>query len=815
MLDVRSTVRFAIRFLRARPLFTLVSVASLALGIGATTAIFSVVNALLIRTPPGLGEPERVVEFGRTENGHGFDTFSYPDLVDYREQVEPLEELAAWTLAEMSWSTEDDAERVLGLVVSTNYFDALGVTPARGRGFLPEEGAEHGPHPVAIVSDRFWRERLGGDEDVLGSTIWLNRTPMTVIGVTPPEFRGHMALIEPSVYLPLSMESAAFPGRSEDLTNRNSHWLLAIGRLAESATVEEAAAAADLVASRIEARFPDVHPGEGAGVVSLGMVPGAGRGLVTGLLVAILALVGVVLLVTCTNTAGMLLARGAAREKEIGIRLALGSSRGRLIGELLAESLTLFVLGGVAGIALAAGLIRVLEGVSLPTPIPVALHFAPDLRVLGFGLGVALLTGVAFGLAPAFLTTRLDLVPALKASSGSGRTRGSRLQRVFVTGQVAMSVVLLFGSGLFLRALWRASSTDVGFDPDRVQLTSLGLALDGYDEERGVVLERSLLDAARALPGVEAAGLALDLPLDLASHGSPVYPEEWSGAPEERERGLGSDFNVVSAGYFETLRIPVLRGRGFLPSDRDAAEPVAVVTRALAERVWPDGDPIGHRVRFGGESAELRTVVGVVEDTPNQVVTDRPDPMIYLPLEQRYESSVTLVVRGATDASLAGPIRAAVRELDPRLTLTPIVPLESRTSLGVLPQRVAAGATTALAVLALLLSALGVHGVLAYAVAQRTREIGIRLAVGARARQVGWLMLRQGLRLAVPGVLVGVPLALAVGRLLGSFLLGGSVLDPITLAVVAVVLLAATMTASWLPARRAARVDPIRALRVD
>jgi predicted permease len=815
MSDLRSTVRFAVRFLRARPLFTSISVGSLAIGIGATTAIFSVVNALLIRTPPGIGDPDRVVELGRTDDGSGFDTFSYPDFEDYRDQIESLDELAGWTIAQVSWSTESDAERLLGFVVSAAYFDALGVLPARGRTFAPAEDDGLGAHPVVVISDRFWRERLRADENIIGSTISLNRVPMTVVGVTPPEFRGHMALFEPSVYVPMSMATILVPGvAAEDFENRNAHWFLAIGRLAEGAAPETAAAAADVVARRIQTSSPELTRNEGVAVLPLGMVPGTGRALATGFLVAILVLVGVVLLVTCTNVAGMLLARGASRQKEIGIRLALGSSRHRLILELLTETLTLFVVGGALGIVLAVAGVRALEGVSLPTPIPVTLRFAPDLRVLGFGLGLALVTGLAFGLAPAFLSTRLDLVPALKESSSSGRTHGFRLRRVFVAGQIAMSLVLLFGSGLFLRALHKASRIDAGFEPGRVQMTTLGLELDGYDEERGRILQQRLLEIARALPGVETAALSVDLPQDLESRGSAVYPEEWAGDAES-DRGLGSDFNVVSEGYLETLRIRVLRGRVFREGDRRATEPVAIVSRALADLVWPDRSPIGRRIRFGEESAELRTVVGVVEDTPNQMVTDQPSPMVYLPLDQRYEAGVHLLVRGTSDAPLAGPIRAAVRDVDPRLTLAPVVPLRSRTALGLLPQRIAAGATTVLAVLALALSALGVHGVLAYAAAERTREMGIRIAVGARAGQVAWLILRQGLRLAVPGILLGVPLALAVGRLLDSFLLGGRVADPVALAAVAGALLAATATASWMPARRAARVDPARSLRVD
>lgn len=806
-------VRLAVRFLRKCPVFSLVAILSLGIGIGASTAIFSVVNALLIRSPEGIGEPERVVELGRTQRGNGFDTFSYPDFLDYREAAS-LSGAAAWIFTDLSWSTEREAERVIGAVVSADYFEVLGVRAARGRFFLPEEDTGIGAHPVAIVSHRFWQERLGGDE-VVGSRIALNRFAFEVVGVAPPEFRGHTALLQPAVYLPITMATVAIPDMStEAIENRNSHSFMAVARLEDGTTLEEARAAVGLVTERIRSRFPETHAHKGADVMPLGMVAGAGRPFVQGFLIAIMALIGAVLAVACTNVAGMLLARGAAREKEIAIRLALGSSRGRLVRQLIGESLTLFIAGGGIGVGLAYLATRALESLPIPTPVPVTLDFSPDARVLAFGLAVALLTGLVFGLMPALATTRPALVPALKREPRGGSARGSWLRRAFVSGQVALSLVLVFGAALLLRAVERAAGTETGFDAGAVEMTSLQLALDGYGESSGGALQHALVERVRALPGAETAALAIDLPLDLASHGSAVYPEGWESR-SVGQQGLGVDFNHISAGYFETLRIPVLRGRGFQDADVAESEPVCVVSRQMADLLWPNQNPVGRRLRFDRRSGPYRRVVGVVEGTPNQTITDDPAPMVYLPLGQAYRPDVHLLVRSATGSSLAGPLQAAIRELDPRLTTTAVLPLADRISLGVLPQRLAAGTVTGLAALALLLSAIGVYGVIAYTVTQRTRELGIRIAVGADPGRVRRMMLGAGVRLAAPGVLVGLVLSLGVGRLLQGFLLGMPGIDPLSLAAAPTVLLAAAVVAGWAPARRAARVQPMDALRVE
>ncbi|HUH13310.1 MAG TPA: ABC transporter permease [Longimicrobiales bacterium] len=811
MEPVLQDLRLALRFLRSRPLFALTAIVSLAIGTGATTAVFSIGNALLLKTPPGLGEPERVVEVGRTRGGQGFDSFTYPDFLDYREQATPLEHLAAWRMAQLSFSAGGEAERVQGLLVSANYFDALGVRPARGRSFLPEEDVGPGTQAVVVVSHRFWRDRLGGDPGVIGRAIDLNRQSFTVVGVAPEAFRGHVAALPPDVYVPLLMAPALTHESPGIFENRNASWFHAVGRLAPGATLEQANAALATVAARNAQRFPETHEHRGARALALGPVPGGGRGPVTAFLAFILALSGVVLLVTCANVAGMLLARAAGREKEVAVRLALGAGRGRLVAQLVTEALTLFLIGGAAGLAIAYGATAALGRIPLPGGLPFDLRFTPDVRVLAFGLGVALLTGVLFGLAPALQATRPELVPALRDEGRSARSRAGRLRRTFVAAQVALSALLLVSSGLFLRALHWAAEADVGFDATGVEMMALDLSIDGYEEEAGAAFYARLLEEARAIPGAASAALALDLPLDLSAHEAPVYPEGW----EEREPArLPAGFNTVSAGYFTTLRIPLLRGRDFGPSDVAGGPPVVVVSRELARRAWGDEDPIGKRLRWSGPSQPLLTVVGVVEDTPNQMVTDGRQAMAYLPLTQAYRPGLSLLVRSRlAGVSLAAPMRAAVRELDARLSLTPVEPVVRYTRLGTLPQRIAAGLSAALGGLALLLSGIGIYGVVAFAVAQRTREIGVRMALGARRAQVLRLILRGGLGMGVPGLIVGTVLAFALSRLIRGFLLGVPPGDPVTFGGVAVLLLAVVLLGSWVPARRAARVEPMRALR--
>lgn len=802
-------LRFALRSLRKRPVFTVVAVLSIALGIGFNAAIFSGANALLFRPVEGVTEPDRVVEVGRTKRGQGFDTFGYRDFLDLRNGVAPMEHVAAWRTAPLSWGTDEGGERIHGMTVSPGYFPALGARAARGRLFGADEDTRGGP-PVVVVSHRFWQERLGGAAAVVGSTLDINRTAFTVIGVAAEGFRGHIPMFDVDVWTPIARVELAEPTFDPGLYDRrDAVWLHVLGRLAEDESVKDADAAAKAVMARLAQDYPETHGDRSARVVPLGPVPGGGRSLVAGFFGVLLSLVGLILLITAANVAGMLLARAASREREIAIRLALGSGRGRLVRQLTAEAVVLFLIGGGAGTALGFVGARVLSGFSLPGPEPITIDVSADATVLLFALGLALVTGVVFGLIPALNASRPDLVPALKAEGRGGRRRG-RLRRGLATGQVGLSLVLLVAAGLFLRALERAGDVDAGFEPDGVLVASVDLSLDGYAEVEGVAFQQRLVPALRSRAGFETAGLASDLPLDLASSGTPVWPE---AVRDPETDGISAEFTIVSPGYFETLRIPVYRGRTLMPSDGASATPTVVINRAMAGRLWPGTDPVGERLRFGGPDAAPRTVVGVVADVKNQTLGETVDPMVYLPTAQYYRSDMYVVARGP--GVTPGSLRQSILDLDPRLAVGTVQELEAVSGVGLLPQRVAAGLTAGMGGLALFLSVLGVYGVVAYSVVQRRREIGVRMAVGATRGSVLGLILRSGLRLALPGLVVGAALAFAATRLLRSFLFGVSPTDPITFAAVAGTLLVAVAAASGIPALRAARQDPVGSLRSE
>ena len=803
--------RYALRALRKRPLFTLVAAASLAIGVGANTTIFSVVNALLIQPPPGISDADRIVELGRTRDGSGFDTFSYPDFRDIRRHVSAFDHVSAWRMHDVSLSREAGGERVLGMFVSANYFETLGVRPALGRAFVSAEDAGQGENPVVILSHRLWR-RLGADRQIIGQPVTLNRREYTVIGVAPEGFGGHFAGVQPQLWVPLT-QIKEVTGRPAELEDRGSNELHAIARLAPGRSVGEADAATRTLFASLAESYPETNSHRGARVISLGPVPGAGRGPVTAFLAVLMTLVGLVLLVTCVNVAGMLLARSAAREKEIAIRVAVGAGRKRLVRQLLTESLAIFVLGGGLGILLAFWGTGLLTSVGLPVPLPIDLDFSPDVTVLTFALALTLLTGTVFGLIPAFQATRPNLVPALKNESAVPSARKGRLRRAFVAGQVAISLLLLLAAGLFLRSLQAASDIATGFDPEGVYMTTLKLELEGYREaERGVPFVRELLERMRGVTGIEAAAVADDLPLDFSEYGSGAIPVGWE-ATDERDF-IGVDFATVSPGYFETLGIRQLRGRDFTFDDRAGAPGVAIVSRTFVDRAWPGEDPIGRRFRFGRRDGPFLTIVGVVDDIKNQVITETPDPFVYLPVTQEYTGALNLLARGsAPGAAMPELLRREIMAVDPDLSLTPVISVERYTAIGTLPQRLAAMLASALATLALLLSGLGIYGVVAYAVTLRAREIGIRMAVGADRTAVLRMIVKGGLALALPGLLIGAPLAIGLAFALRGFILGVAPLDPVALAAVIALMLGVITIASLAPARRASRVQPAETLR--
>ena len=814
MLDpLLQDLRFAFRALRKRPLFFLIPVLSLSIGIGANTAIFSAVRRFLLSPPEGIPNAARAVELGRGRDGRGFDSFSYPDFLDLREEAGPLEKLAGYEMRMLTLSPGEAGERVFGMLVSANYFDVLGVGPHLGRTFLPEEDQGWGENPVVVLSYDYWRARLGSDPDVVGSTLYVNRRPYTVVGIAPEGFRGHIVLAHADAYVPL-MQSPSLEGGRDGFESRGSSWFQILGLLRRGATLEEADAAAATVFRRLAEEYPETNARRTVAVKPFGALPVVIRGPAGVFLGVLLAFVGLILLITCANVAGIFLARAAARKKEIAIRLSVGSGRGRLIRHFLTESSLIFLAGGIGGVLLATLGLDAVSSFDLPAPFPIQLDLAPDGLALSFAAALTLGTGLFFGLIPAREALKLDLLSTLKDEGGRRGGSENRWRRFFVTGQVGASLVLLVAAGLLLRALQHAGEIETGFVAEGAYLTFLDLETEGFAPDEGAVFQDEVLEFFSRQPWVDVASLALDLPLDLSANGTGVVPEGWEGT--EDQAYLGVDFNAVSPTYFSTLRIPLLAGRVFQASDRSGSELVAVVSRTFAQRAWPGESALGRRALWGTSGDTWLTVVGVVEDTQNQLLTDTPKPFLYRPLAQYYRPEGHLVVRAPVDpAQVVQGVHQGLRSLDPNLSLSPVIRLERYTGVGTLPQRVAGMLSASLGLLALLLSGMGVYGVMAHSVTRRTREMGIRAALGAEPGRVLRSVLLGAFRLALPGLAVGVVLSLGVALLLRGLLLGVSPLDPLALLGVFGAMVGMVLAGTLVPARRAARIDPAEALRHD
>ena len=807
-------LKYAARSLRAQPLFTLVAAGSLAIGIGANTAVFSVANTLLLRPLGGISNYERVVELGRLRDGSGFDTFSYPDFADLRSEIPALEAASAYALEVVSVSRDAEGVRASAFYVDAAYFEVLGATPGTGRYFVPEEDELGGPHAVTVLSHRFWVDRFGADPAILNETVYLNREPYTVVGITPEEFRGHMVGIVPDVFVPLSQ----YPGITADFNmfeSRNSSWHMVLGLLAEGATREELTLQLQGVSERLAAAYPDSNERRSFAAMALGPVPGGGRGGIRLFVTALLGMVTLILLVTCTNVAGMFLARAISREREVAVRIALGAGRRTLVQQLTIETLLVFLIGGGLGVSLGLWAVGLINADAIPSPVPLYFAVEPDRVVVGFAAGLTLLTGLVFGLLPAARATRLEVAQSMREEGRGGGRKASRLRTVFAGAQIGLSLILLVTAGLFVRSLQRAASIETGFDSSNRYVTNIDLSLEGHDDAEALAFFRELLAGVRGRNGVERASLSSDLPLDLASSGTTVLPQGWDA--EADDGLLRVDMNRVSDGYFEALGIRLLSGRPIVATDREDAPRVVVVGERFVEEVFPDGQALGRTLRVGSSpDAPQWEIVGVAADVKNQQITDQGRPFVYFPLAQRFSPGVQIVI----ESRLPGPqaiqgLRDALIQADPNMSQGSIVSLEQYTQLGILPQRLAASLTSGLALLALLLSGLGIYGVISFAVGRQTREIGIRMALGEDRGSVTWRFLRGGVLLALPGLVIGGGLSMVVGRVLRTLLLDLSPYDPMALGVVSTLLMSTVALAAWIPARRAARVDPAESLRSD
>jgi predicted permease len=814
--DAQRDMRHAARLLRRDPLFTATAVLSLAIGIGANTTIFTVGNTLLFRAPASVADPGALVDIGTRTPGGGFGNSSYPNYLDLRHRVTTLDGVYASGLfpRAMSLSGAGDSsatERVFATPVSGNYFAVLGTTAAAGRLFDADAVDRPGADPVIVLSHRFWTRRFNRDPSLVGRTILLNRVSFTVIGVAAEGFQGP-GVRAGDVWLPMTMSSAA-----SSLANRTAALFLVGGRLKHGVSVQQAAAELDAVGKALELEYPAENRGRSFLVEPLSPVPGA-RLPITIFLVLLLTIVTLVLGIACANVAGVLLARAAARRTEIAVRLAMGAGRARLIRQLLAETLMLFVLGGLAGVAMARALTSGLVALLPSLPFPVNISLALDGRALVFTAGMVFVSALLSGLVPALQASRADVVSALKNDAQAPARL--RLRHAFVIAQVAVSILLVVVAGLFVRALQAAGSVNPGFDPHGVELASLDLSIAGYTNTTGPGFASDLADRVRALPSVQSASVALVLPGGFETQRRLLTVP--GVEPPNGERFFGVDWNVVEPRYFATLRIPIVSGRDFAAADREGTQAVAIVGEGTARQFWPGEDAVGKFIveTTVGPGRQVTgrplQVVGVARDVKASTLIDGLSrSIVYVPLQQHYMATLTIVARTTRGQRAAEEIRSLVAAMNPDLPIVASQTLEDATALGLVPQRIVVSVAGGLGVVGALLAAIGIYGVTAYAVARRRREIGIRMALGARRVDVVRMILQRGIRLTVIGCAIGLLLAAGASQALVVFLFGVAPLDPAVFGGAAAFFAVIGLAACYLPARKATTFDPLVALRCE
>jgi putative ABC transport system permease protein len=813
-------IRYGVRMLTKNPGVTLVAVITLALGIGANTAIFSGVSAFLMR-PLNVTNPGNLVRPVELAEDRGVtDEFSYPDYLEYRNQSTSYTGLAAEDMLQVAIDAENQNDVIWGQVVSANYFDVLEVKPIMGRTFLPDEDKSVGANAVVVLSHSFWQRRLAADPNVVGKTVQLNNRAYQVIGVGPEYFVGTKFALALDFWVPISMaeELRRNPGI---LAERGSHWMNVIGRLKPGVSVAQAGAEASTIATRLNQTFPD-NRAKTTNATVMNEIDGRWAELGTvfksGGAIA-MAIVGLILLIACANVANLMLARAAARRKEIGIRLALGANRARLVRQLLTESLLLSIAGGGLGLLLAVWVTALMEGY-----IPVLEYnivknfFALDSRALVFTLIVSLATGLVFGLAPAWHSSNPDVVPVLKGDpedARRGKRRAFGLRNVLVVAQVALSLVVLVCGGLFIKSFRKAQTMDPGFGNANGLIVSLSPTLVGYEDEQARNFYRQVVERVSHVPGVDSVAYTRTMPLgDSSNSNGPVLKEG-----ETLERGTAGRnimTDIVSPGYFKTMEIPFIEGRDFDDRDTPKTQRVIIVNQQMAEMLWKGESAVGKRVFIGSDSRDFMVVAGVIKTGKYRNLAEDPKPFFYYSMDQLRPRTMMMVVRGSVDArSLVGAIRTEVQAIDRRVPLSGIKTMAEHKTYALWAPNMAASFSLAFGVVAILLSAVGLYSVMAYVVSQRTREVGIRMALGANRTDVLKMITRQGMRLAAVGLVLGFVLALALVQVLSSLLIGVSGYDVTTFIVVPTLLAAVALVACYLPARRATKVDPLIALRYE
>ena len=806
MTTLLQDIRYALRMLLKSPGFTIVAILTLALGIGANTAVFSVVNALMLR-PLAVERPGELVFL---ENARYGPSQSFPNYRGLRDGNQTFAGLVGYRMAPMELETERGAERIWGYLATGNYFDVLGVKPSVGRFFNQNDDVNPGASPYAVLSYGAWQARFGGDPAVVGKTIRINRLPYTVFGVAPPGFHGTELFYWPEVWVPMMMEPR-IEGRPW-LDERSTWNTFVLGRLKPNVTPAQAEANLNSVAVEMTRQFPNENDGLQFKLTKPGLIGNLIGGPAKTFWLGVLILASLVLLAACTNLASMFTARAADRQRELAVRLAIGAGRGRVVRQVLTETLVLSLAGGGAGYLLASFISAALSRWRAPMDFPVQLNVTVDWRVFLFALAGSIVAAGLLGSAPAWRASKTDPNAALRGVATSwGRSRLA-LRDLLVVVQVALCFVLVSASFLSLRGLQQALQMNLGFQPQHVSTAAFELNLAGYSEERGRAFQRETLEAIQQLPGVEAAAYSNSVPLSIDQSHTSVYPADRTDLrPSDR---IGVVFYQVSPEFFAVLGTKLLAGREFTWHDDSKSPPVAIINLALAKRVFHTENPVGKR--FPGYSGHPVEVVGIVEDGKYESLTESRQPVVFWPILQRYNSTTTLVVKSSLSATqMVSEIRQTIAKLDPELPLYGAGGLEQMLGFAFLPTRAAAVALSAFGLLAIMLAATGIHGLVAYAVSRRTHEIGIRMAIGAGPLQILRVILSRTAALLFFGSLVGLALALAVGRVITSIVYVNQPRDPFVMLSVLVAIGLLGLFASWAPARRATRVDPLVALRYE
>ncbi len=800
-------LRFASRLARQAPGFTAVAVLTLALGIGANTTIFSWINAVLLSPLPGV-DAARIVDIGLETKNSSYTAMSYPDFADLRGASSALEGLLVHDMQPASIAGPAGAERIWTEIVSDNFFDVLGVTPAAGRGFRIEEG--NAPVPVIVMAERLAQNRFGNAANAVGQPVDINGTAFTVVGVMPEKFSSGYTGLAVDVWLPVQMAFAVMPGDNR-VPMRGNHWLDTLGRLKSGATAAQASLELTAATKQIAVAQGETPDGR-MSVVPLWRSTRGAQSVLGPVLLVLMAMVAIVLLIACANLANLLLSRASARRREFAVRLSLGCRRGRLVRQLLTEALLLVSVAAVAALVAQRWTGGLLMWFVPATDLPISLATPLDMRVALFAAGAAFASALAFGVAPALQASRTDLAGFLKNDRGLVGRGSARFRNALVVAQVAFSLLLLVSAGLFARSLQNARVFDTGFRTDHVLLRSVDLFAAGYDRARGTTALNRILDDIRDLPGVESVSVARRVPLGISTGNSSTSLEP-EGYAAPKDEPAWSSLNWVGPDYFRTMGIPVLAGREYTASDRPDQPEVLVINRTFANRYWPGMNPIGKRIRF---SKEWYEVAGVVADSKYRRLNEPASPFVYLCTVWNYRPDVVFHVRTTGDPrSLAEPVRAVIHRIDPKLPVFGPVTLEDHVQSASFQQRLAASLLTAFGVLALLLASIGLYATIAYSVSRRTRELGARLAMGATRGDITRLVLGQALRVTTIGLVIGLALAIAAAQLFRTLLVGVQPIDPATLVGVTVLLSAITIVASYVPARRAARLDPLQALRYE